>query len=227
MKLSESGIKKILDDHAAWLQGEETGKRADFSKDNWSGVDLHGANLQNAFLSVTYFEAFDDYDYFDTGDPPPPHYGAARTDLSGANLSGANLQGANLSGANLSGADLSNANLRGADMSRSCCEEADESLMRYGVPIDYKSYKTDLSGADLSNADLSGANLSEANLTGADLTNANLRGANLRLADLTDAILKNADLSGADLKKTNFTNADLTDAKLRGVKGYNVSSGDA
>ena len=41
MKVSEMEIKKILDDHAAWFMGDESGNRADFSTGNWRGVDLH------------------------------------------------------------------------------------------------------------------------------------------------------------------------------------------
>ena len=72
---------------------------------------------------------------------------AEKTDLIGANLSGANL-----SGANLDGADLYGANLRGADL-----------------------IGASLEGANLRGASLSGAILSDASLTGAigaDLTGA-------------------------------------------------------
>lgn len=68
-KLTKESLKKFLDDHAAWLQDEENGKRADFSTGNWRGVDLHGANLQNAFLSVAYRYAEPVDDYYDVEDP--------------------------------------------------------------------------------------------------------------------------------------------------------------
>ena len=82
-------LKKILDEHLLWLNGEG-GSRADLRGANLRDADLSGANLRGADLS-----------------------GA---DLSFANLRGADLSGANLSGANLSCANLSNANLRGASM---------------------------------------------------------------------------------------------------------------
>jgi uncharacterized protein YjbI with pentapeptide repeats len=74
------------------------------------------------------------------------------TDLSWANLSGADLSDADLSGANLSGADLSDtdlswANLRGANLSGADLRGA---ALRW---------------ANLSDADLSGANLSEGRIT--------------------------------------------------------------
>ena len=130
--MKQDELKKILEEHAAWLQDETKGKRANFSKGGgkwqgeWQGVDLHGANLQNAFLSVRYFEEYSD-EYCEEYPPGPGDvsYSAVRTNLRGADLSGANLQGADLRGAELSGAELNEANLRGADMSSSLCEEAE------------------------------------------------------------------------------------------------------
>ena len=87
-------LKKILDEHLLWLNGEG-GSRANLRGADLSGANLRGANLSNANLS--------------DADLP----GA---DLSCANLRGADLSGANLSCANLSNANLSNANLSGASM---------------------------------------------------------------------------------------------------------------
>ena len=151
MKVSEMEIKKVLDGHAAWLKGEETGKRADFSTGNWRGVDLHGANLQNAFLSVTY--SYDDERPVELCEEGVAYYSATRTDLRGANLSAADLQAADLRGANLTGANLTDANLRGGDLS-----------------------SANLTDAILKDANLSGANLEKATLTNVDLTGAKLQG---------------------------------------------------
>ena len=82
-------LKKILDEHLLWLNGEG-GSRADLR-----GANLFGANLSDADLS--------DADLF----------GA---DLRGADLFGANLSDADLRGANLFGANLFGANLSGASM---------------------------------------------------------------------------------------------------------------
>jgi len=114
-------------------------------------------------------------------------------------ISVADLYGANLSRANLSGADLSRANLYGADLSRA-----------------------NLSGADLSRADLYGANLSRANLSGADLSRANLSGADLSRANLSGADLSGADLSGADLygAKWNDKITLLTPPVIIYIPGY-------
>ena len=88
-------LKKILDEHLLWLNGEG-GSRANLSNADLRNADLRDANLSNADL-----------------------FGA---NLRGANLSNADLRCANLSnadlrGANLSNADLCGANLRGANLS--------------------------------------------------------------------------------------------------------------
>jgi hypothetical protein len=137
-------LKKILDEHLLWLNGEG-GSRANLFGANLLGANLFGANLRGANLRCA--------------------------DLSGANLFGADLSGADLfdadlSGANLSGADLRDADLFGADLSDANLFGAD---LR-GANLS----GADLSGADLRDADLSGANLRGANLSGADLSGASI-----------------------------------------------------
>ena len=82
-------LKKILDEHLLWLNGEG-GSRANLRGADLSFANLRGANLFGADLSFA--------------------------DLRRADLSGANLSGADLSFANLSCANLSNANLSCASM---------------------------------------------------------------------------------------------------------------
>ena len=82
-------LKKILDEHLLWLNGEG-GSRADLRGANLFGANLSDADLPGADLSCA--------------------------NLRGADLSGADLSCANLRGANLSNANLSNANLSGASM---------------------------------------------------------------------------------------------------------------
>ena len=77
-------LKKILDEHLLWLNGEG-GSRA-----NLSNADLRGANLSNADLRGANL---------------------SNADLFGANLRGANLSNADLCGANLSNADLCGASI--------------------------------------------------------------------------------------------------------------------
>ena len=92
-------LKKILELHTKWLNGEEGGKRADLSDADLSGADLRRADLSDADLS-----------------------GA---DLRWANLSGADLSDADLSGADLRRADLRRADLSGADLRRADLRKAD------------------------------------------------------------------------------------------------------
>ena len=132
-------LKKILDEHLLWLNGEG-GSRANLSNADLFGANLRGANLSNANLRNANLRDAD----------------LRGADLSNANLRNANLRDAdlrcaNLSNANLSGADLSGVNLRGADLS--------------GADLSFAN----LRGADLSGANLSCANLSNANLRGASM----------------------------------------------------------
>ena len=82
-------LKKILDEHLLWLNGEGGGRAdlrgANLCNANLFGADLRGANLCGADL--------------------------CGADLCNANLRGANLCNANLRGANLFGADLSCASM--------------------------------------------------------------------------------------------------------------------
>ena len=78
--MNANELKKILELHAKWLNGEKGGERADLGWADLSYADLSGANLRWADLS-----------------------GA---DLSYADLSGANLREADLREADLREADL-------------------------------------------------------------------------------------------------------------------------
>ena len=82
--MTESDIKKTLEEHICWLN-DEGGRRADLSEANLRRANLRRANLSGADLR--------------------------RADLRRANLSGADLRRADLRRADLSEADLSEANL--------------------------------------------------------------------------------------------------------------------
>ena len=127
-------LKKILDEHLLWLNGEG-GSRADLRGADLSCANLSGADLRGADLS-----------------------GA---NLFGANLSDADLRGADLRGADLSGADLRGADLRGADLS--CANLSGADLRGADLSCANLS-GADLSGANLSCANLSNANLSGASM---------------------------------------------------------------
>ena len=124
-------LKKILDEHLLWLNGEGGSRAdlrgADLRGADLSGADLRGANLRNANLFGANLRGANLRDADLRG-----------ADLRGADLRGADLRGANLRDADLSGADLSGADLRGANLS-----------------------DADLRGADLSCANLSGASMDQ------------------------------------------------------------------
>ena len=102
-------LKKILDEHLLWLNGEG-GSRADLSGANLRDADLRGADLSGANLRGA------DLSGANLRDADLSGADLSFANLSCANLSNANLSGADLSGANLSCANLSNANLSGASM---------------------------------------------------------------------------------------------------------------
>jgi Pentapeptide repeats (8 copies) len=126
-----------------------------------SGANLRDANLREARLVNTSLGV----QGFVT-----PH--DERTDLSGANLSGAILLGANLKGAIL----------KGADLSRALVGTTDPNLPWHPE------------NADLERVDLSDANLSGAELVGLDLTETDLRGADLSDANLSEATVNEEQL---------------------------------
>ncbi|MFC7926914.1 pentapeptide repeat-containing protein [Microbacterium laevaniformans] len=130
-----------------------------------------------------------------------------RIDLSRTNLRGADLSGANLRSARLGYADLSRAVLRGADLTAA------------------NMFKVDLTTADLSDARLRSARLPYSKLSGAKLIRANLRLATLRAADMTRATLVDAVLTGAHLDRADCTDANLTNANLvsADLTGANLS----
>ena len=109
-------LKKILDEHLLWLNGEG-GSRA-----NLSNADLRDANLSNADLSNA--------DLFGAN---LRCANLSNADLRCANLSNADLFGANLRGANLRGADLFGANLRDANLSNANLREASIDQMMWNI----------------------------------------------------------------------------------------------
>jgi uncharacterized protein YjbI with pentapeptide repeats len=150
----------------------------------------------------------------------------SEADLNGANLSRAKLRGANLSraklrGANLSTANLSGANLNGARLNGTSLIGAD---LRDANLIAADLRWATLRWAILFKADLGGANLSGANLSEGYLSWANFSEANLSEANLSWANLSHADLPGANLSGANFNNADLGEADLTGCRIYGVSA---
>ena len=105
--MTESDIKKTLEEHICWLN-DEGGRRADLRWADLRGANLRGANLRRANLRGADLSRAD----------------LRWADLSGANLHWANLRGADLSRADLRGADLSGANLHWANLRGANLREA-------------------------------------------------------------------------------------------------------
>jgi len=168
-------------------------ERPDFSGTKLIGVDLRGANLNNADLSGTDL----------TG------VLLADADLSEADLSGADFKDATLSDANLTNADLSDATLFDAFCFATNFRNA---ILRNLDGVRANFWLANLSYVDLSNADLENANLTDANLTHADLFNTNLEGAILVRTNFKWAALTNCSVYGIgawDVKLNETEQEDL------------------
>ena len=106
-------LKKILDEHLLWLNGEGG------SCANLFGANLRGANLSDADLRCA-----------NLSDADLRCANLRNADLRGANLSDADLRCANLCDADLRGANLSDADLRNADLCRAdLCEASIDQMM--------------------------------------------------------------------------------------------------
>ena len=208
-------LKKVLEDHKAWLEKEEKSdddplkanlcladlRYADLWKANLSNVDLRSAILAHANLEGAKLS---------NADLRSAILGAAN--LTNANLMKANLMEAYMEGANLTEAYLNGANLRGAylyfaNMTKANLDSANLTEVHL--------HTTELKEANLRGANLSGANLNGRNLRGQNLMYADLTKANMSGVNLTNAKLVRANLTGADLVKANLTGADLTFTNIK------------
>ncbi|NMG57550.1 hypothetical protein E1H12_03180 [Geitlerinema sp. P-1104] len=181
-------LKELLEQYAA---GERDFGGIMLSEANLSRINLSGANLSQAILSIA--------------------------NLSGANLSGTNLSYAKMNVTRLSGSNLVRANLQGAILNVANMIRANLSgaNLQDAALIRAEMIRANLSEAKLNGANLNAADLRESNLRQVDLTGANLSEADLRGSSLIAAILLNANLIGTDLSKADLTGADLSNAELR------------
>ncbi|MBR5913060.1 MAG: pentapeptide repeat-containing protein [Selenomonadaceae bacterium] len=125
MNFTKEELQKILDDHAAWLEDNSKGKRANLSRLDLRGVNLSCADLSNADLRGTDLRGADlrganlsnaDLRYADLSRADLVGANLSRADLSGADLHNTNLLCADMTGVNLSGSNLWNANLNNAEL---------------------------------------------------------------------------------------------------------------
>lgn len=211
---------------------------------NWSGRNLTGVNLTDAFLGGQYALA----------NPPRvskfirtnfTRANLTRTDFGYGNLTGANLTRASLSQTGLSKANLTGANLTGANFWNTQFDyanltRANLTKMRF-IGKNANLARPHFRNAILVNANLTGVklgidprfggggttflDLAYANFTRADLTGASLTGANAAVANFTRANLTNVDFRGANLAGANFTRANLTGANFLGVNLYSGGIG--
>ena len=106
-------LKKILDEHLLWLNGEG-GSRANLFGANLRGANLFGANLRDANLRCA-----------DLRNANLRCADLRNADLRNADLCRADLRNADLCNADLRNADLCRADLRNADL---CCASMDQMI---------------------------------------------------------------------------------------------------
>ncbi|MCB9795213.1 MAG: pentapeptide repeat-containing protein [Alphaproteobacteria bacterium] len=203
-------------------------RRASLSDSLLVGVDLRGADLEDASLAWSVLKDLD------LRGASLVALDLKRARLLSVQLAGADLRGAGLEEADLRGVDFSE--VRGLESARFSAALVDaetrwpsgfapEGVLAIGPGASLA--RVDLMGreidaAELRDADLRGCScqrvqLLDADLRGADLRGAKLRGARLRGADLRGADLRGADLQNAYLRGAQLEGAQLADADLRGA----------
>ncbi|MGW2542290.1 pentapeptide repeat-containing protein [Kitasatospora sp. NPDC001574] len=142
-------------------------------------------------------------------DDEPFWINLARTDLRGAELSGARLGNVDLYGAHLQGANLSKAHLEGANLVHAHLEGA--------ILAEAHLEKANMVVIHLEEANLVGAHLEEAMLIAAHLERANLDGAHL-----VGSHLEMAHMDGASLEGARLIGAHLDGTRLEGALSLTV-----
>jgi len=140
--------------------------------------------------------------------------GAAKPNLSGADLSFAFLTGANLFGAQMEGAHFFNAQLEGAELGFAQMNNANLALAQLQGAV---LREANLKSANLVQAQMEGADLHKAQMSEADLSWAQLDGADLSEAQMPDANLSRVKLGLANLFEAQMQRVNLSDAKLEGA----------
>jgi uncharacterized protein YjbI with pentapeptide repeats len=207
---------------------------------NLSGIDfLHtdfsGFNFTGCDLTAVSFNTKTDLRGVSFKDAKLKWAILMETNLSKANLIGADLSMSYMAGARLRGtnitntvfkmADIQSVDFRGArGLSIDAIKEArnyrlayydEEFLNQLGLPPAHndKLKRRDFSREDFREQKLNGSNFSNFILTSANFQKAILEGANFH-----SARLKHADFSGSNLSRAKFSEADLKDCNIEGAK---------
>lgn len=211
---------------------------------NLSGIQLRGANLNQASLRGTQWRSAGEDQRWNTTDDRIANLSDAqlkaanfteadlsrmamqranlthailnRANLTGANLIGANLSSTQIVGANLQDVILENASLTGSDLAATNLSRANLQAARLGrvKALGTQMPYANVTASDWRGADLSGADFSHANLKNADLSDSRLSGVNFRNAQLQNTNLRNADLRQADLRGAQLVQTDMQGAIL-------------
>jgi esterase/lipase superfamily enzyme len=163
-----------------------------FKNVDFSGADLHGANLSSCMLENVKL----------TG-----------TDLEEADLSNSFLSVSDFTEANLRRARLCRTRAAfGIFFTKADLREADLSQSDFSGLSGTRFKLADLTQADLRHANLRGCDLTEASLQDADFSHADLKDANLEGTDLRGARFFETDLQGASIYRVLPPDPDFSDA---------------
>ncbi|MEE2566757.1 pentapeptide repeat-containing protein [Hyphobacterium marinum] len=182
----------MVTDHENYVQRRRGGRKLIAKFADWSGctfqrrqldeADFSGSNLTGSRFALTAFKFANYY----------------CTDLTNADLRGANLYRADMRGTILRGADLYGANLDEADFRDALLIKSDKegkfTAWNTGSQTGPTARKVDFRDCSMKRAKLSGARLQGADFSGADLTGSHLDGAVLEGAVFENTILVDIDM---------------------------------
>ena len=212
-RLSQVDLDQTVALHVGWLEDQTTGRFADLSNTDLSGltlsrVSLEGADLTGANLTETVFDEVD----------------LSWARFVGSDLSCATLDFCCLAGTNFSKARLNQSrivNQRPGDHGTDQAKSFDNVSFRHANLTCARIFghleEVNLSGANLIAADLSGSSFDQCEFVGADLTAANLNNSEIVGSNLSSAVLRYSKLGGATLYMNDLSGADLTGACMAGA----------
>jgi len=189
-------------DYCFWHEKKD---EKDVSRKKINEKNLQEAYLVRAHLENTEFEEYTNLSF---------------AELKGANLWGTKLNKANLTCTNMEESKIWQVNLEGATLTGA--------NFKNSFSIYRPSHQIYLSMASLQGRELKTANFkrvfsSEVNFRGSNLREADFKGAYLEDAGFSECNLQYTDFVGSYLGGAKFQGADLTGADLRGAFLYNLS----
>ena len=188
--MNKKKIQQMIEAHRAWLQDETQGCRADFSRANLMGANLHKVDLRKAVF---------------TG-----------ANLTGATLDEALLDGAFMAYVNLTGASLCEAQLEDAELVGAIGADAKFAHAHLNTA---KFDSARLSAAVLRAVTAVGASFRGTHLLGAEAVAGNFQEANFTTASLQGSDFRRSSFYGASFTRARLDGVNLSMAGLPEIEG--------